>query len=323
VVVRYHLEDGGQTDLVGDLTAVDDALHVTSRHGSVRVALDRVVTGKVVPPRPTRPGPPHLTIPIAELERVMALHWRPLESASLGGWLLRASGGFTGRANSALPLDDPGVPVDAALAGVEDWYRSRGLPAKLSVAGPAEDADARVAPEAGAFGPAGEAARASGWQVIPDVSALVMTARTADLHRLAGADALPPGLTITVDSEPDDAWLASYRYRGQELPPPALPLLNSAPEQVFVSVRAGETTVGVARGSLGAGWAGLTAVEVMPDMRRRGLGTVLLSTVADWGRRSGAVSLYLQVAVSNTTARQVYRGAGLAVHHRYDYLQAP
>ena len=47
-----------------------------------------------------------------ELERVAAAHWRGTEEEWLGEWLLRAADGFTGRANSALPLGDPGRPLD-------------------------------------------------------------------------------------------------------------------------------------------------------------------------------------------------------------------
>ena len=56
---------------------------------------------------------------------------RPRRKA--GGWLLRAGDGFTGRANSALAVGDPGVPLDDALAAVCDWYHARGLPAMLAV----------------------------------------------------------------------------------------------------------------------------------------------------------------------------------------------
>ena len=61
-----------------------------------------------------------------ELERVAAAHWRGTEQEWLGEWLLRAADGFTGRANSALPLGDPGrrwmrrsttYPAGTALAG--------------------------------------------------------------------------------------------------------------------------------------------------------------------------------------------------------------
>ena len=35
--------------------------------------------------------------------------------------------GFTGRANSALPVGDPGLPLPEAVKAVEDWYRRRDL----------------------------------------------------------------------------------------------------------------------------------------------------------------------------------------------------
>src|SRR4051812_49911052 len=53
--------------------------------------------------------------------------WRPLEVETLGDWLLRASGGFTPRGNSALALGSPGRPLDDTGAAVESWYVSRGL----------------------------------------------------------------------------------------------------------------------------------------------------------------------------------------------------
>src|SRR5271169_2240865 len=73
-----------------------------------------------------------------ELERTAAGHWRGTEEEWLGEWLLRAAEGFTGRANSALPLGDPGVPLDEALAAVTQWYRARGLPPMIAVPTPLE-----------------------------------------------------------------------------------------------------------------------------------------------------------------------------------------
>ena len=68
-----------------------------------------------------------------ELERVAAAHWRGTEQEWLGEWLLRAADGFTGRANSALPLGDPGASLDDSLDYVSGWYRARGLPAMIAV----------------------------------------------------------------------------------------------------------------------------------------------------------------------------------------------
>lgn len=75
---------------------------------------------------------------ITELEHIAARHWRGTEEDRLGGWLLRAADGFTGRANSALPLGDPGMPLDDALAAVTGWYRARALPPMIVIPVPLE-----------------------------------------------------------------------------------------------------------------------------------------------------------------------------------------
>ena len=75
---------------------------------------------------------------ITELEHIAARHWRGTEEDRLGGWLLRAADGFTGRANSVLPLGDPGVPLDDALAAVTRWYRARALPPMIVIPLPLE-----------------------------------------------------------------------------------------------------------------------------------------------------------------------------------------
>ena len=92
------------SDVVGELIDVrDDLLVVRRRDGSVvEVDSGSVAAAKVVP---------HQNRPLSaidwsepELERVAAQGWRALEVERLGEWLLRASAGFSRRANSVLPL---------------------------------------------------------------------------------------------------------------------------------------------------------------------------------------------------------------------------
>ena len=114
VVVRRRLPDGSATDVVGELLAVErgPAGWVLSvRHGDdpAEVPLADVIAGKVVPPRPARAAPPHRALAVADLERVMALHWRAPVAEPLGTWLLRSAEGFTNRANSVLAAGLPGA----------------------------------------------------------------------------------------------------------------------------------------------------------------------------------------------------------------------
>lgn len=272
----------------------------------------------------------------------MAEHWRPPERGQLGEWLLRAARGFTGRGNSALPVGDPGLSAAEALVVVRSWYAARDLPPLLALPSTAADpadtdrllAELRECPGGSATGqgvldPRGvlpaehaelaELLPAGGWQLREGAGALVLTCATRQLH---GPVQLPPGLELAVTDEPDPDWLGSYRYRGQQLPPIARRLLLGADQQAFVSIRDAARTVAVARGSLARGWAGLTAVEVLPEYRRRGLAGNLLRAVAEWAWRAGAVSMYLQVGDANPNAIRLYRSCGFVLHHRYDYVEA-
>ncbi|CAM5733398.1 hypothetical protein SFUMM280S_04446 [Streptomyces fumanus] len=87
-------------------------LLITRKNGeTVQIAESALVAGKVVPAAPARRRGPAASY--EELARITARAWPPVESERLGGWELRAAAGFTRRANSVLPLGDPGMPLDA------------------------------------------------------------------------------------------------------------------------------------------------------------------------------------------------------------------
>jgi ribosomal protein S18 acetylase RimI-like enzyme len=250
---------------------------------------------------------------IIELERAAAAHWRGTDEEWLGGWLLRAAGGFTGRANSALPLGDPGLPLDAALAAVTAWYGVRGLPpmiavpAPLEAGAPAGDLDGQLAERS--------------WTVRQGPAFVMM----ADLPlRGPAAGSRTAGREVLVTAEPGDAWAAMYHYRGQDhLPPVARAVLTSAAEQSFLSIRSGGKVLAIARLSVAAGWAGLTAVEVNPGFRRQGLGAAITAAACREARRAGIRRVFLQVEVGNDPARALYERLGFRYSHRYHYRVAP
>jgi N-acetylglutamate synthase len=325
VVLRLRTDTGGFRDVLGDLLAADDGrLRVRTRRGEVTVAAADVVAGKPVPPPPTRAAPPHLAPSTLGLQTVLARHWVAPETERLGGWLLRAAGGFTNRANSVLALGPPDRPPADAVAAVAAWYEARGLPPCAAAPEPRHDD-----PDADVLAGAAAAFAAAGFRPLEGAGADVLVAPTAAL--LSPGLAPPDGLRVVLLDEPDDAWLARYHYRGQPLAEPGLALLRSAPRQVFAAVLAGDEdgtgdggeTVAVARCSVASAWAGLTAVEVAPGHRRRGLARLLLAACAQWAWREGAGSTYVQVGETNDAAKQLYLGAGFEPHHGYAYLRRP
>lgn len=249
---------------------------------------------------------------ITDLERMAAAHWRGTEEEWLGDWLLRAAEGFTGRANSALPLGDPGMPLDDALAAVTDWYRSRGLPPMIAIPLPLEgDSSCRRLDDH---------LSERTWPTRPGPAFFMV----AGLAGLRSARELPADAEFRVDAEPDDAWLAMYHYRGQQRQPPVMrQVLTSAPAQAFASVRAGREVLAIGRLSIANGWAGITAVEVSPARRRTGMGAALTLAICAEAAARGARQVFLQVEVDNAAARALYERCGFRYSHRYHYRIAP
>jgi GNAT superfamily N-acetyltransferase len=249
-----------------------------------------------------------------ELERMAAAHWRGTEEEWLVEWLLRAADGFTGRANSALPLGDPGLPLEAALDYVTGWYRARGLPAVMAVPLPLLPAD-----DAPAVGLDAELT-VRGWATRPG-PAFVMV---ADLPLAVAGGGLPAGAVVAADAEPDEGWIAAYHYRGTDRQPPVLRrVLTSAQDQAFISIRAESGVLAIARLSIAGGWAGITAVEVDPAHRRAGLGLAITAAACAEAVARGVRRVFLQVAVDNAGARALYERCGFRYSHRYHYRVAP
>jgi ribosomal protein S18 acetylase RimI-like enzyme len=149
-----------------------------------------------------------------------------------------------------------------------------------------------------------------------------MTAEAALVAREVHA-AQKPAPQVTMAAEPDDDWLAMYHYRGQELPPIATRLLMSAPWQAFASVREAGETIAIGRVAAAGDWAGLTAVEVRPEHRRRGLATAVTAALAAQAASQDVKGLYLQVENDNAPARALYHRTGFTDHHAYHYRIAP
>lgn len=304
VVVRRVADRSGPrpryADVVGVLVGADPSALVVRRADG---ATARVPAADVHRVKPV----PASTADILTLEEVAAEGWPAPDVAWLGRWLLRAAEGFTGRANSVLPLGEPDRPLDPALAEVESWYAARSLPARFQVPLPARAAlDAALAER--------------GWSAYSPVQVLtadVAAARSATPER---AD-LPP---VVIEPVPAQDWLDGYHYRGSAVVPAVAQRILTAPQRSgFAVVRSPEGTLAVGRAVVIGRWAGVTALDVAEEHRRRGLGSHVMRGLLDWAAAAGASSVYLQVAEENAPALALYARLRFAPHHRYHYRFAP
>ncbi|MDI3403546.1 GNAT family N-acetyltransferase [Streptomyces cavernicola] len=294
------------TDTVGVLTSwTSGVLLITRRDGEpVRIAESALVAGKVIPAAPARRRGPAASF--EELARVTARAWEPVESERLGEWVLRASAGFTRRANSVLPLGDPGRPLDDALAYARDWYARRELPAYAQVATGAEGTQELLGAELAE----------RGW--VREVSAQVWIGGLAPVGDLdADTD------RVRLARSYDEAWLRRYQRFGTPGPHVGK-VLGSGPSTWFASVPGtGGTPAAIGRCVVDGRWAGFMAVEVDPERRRQGLATAVMAALARQALDEGASAAWLQVEDDNAAARALYDGMGFAVHHSYHHYRAP
>ncbi|WP_422771686.1 GNAT family N-acetyltransferase [Plantactinospora sp. WMMC1484] len=352
IVVRRIVGDrGGRTlfsDALGELVDLTEThLTLATDSGPLRVPLGEVHRAKRVPPA-RRPN----AAAVVELELASDEAWPAPVRARLGDWLLRTAEGWSGRANSALPVGDPDRPLDEAIDAVTRWYAERGRPAMVNVPLPLA-------------APVGAALDARGWSARPLV--LVQTAPlTAILDAVPPRPELPaPELAET----PTPGWyaLAARRKAKQsrdhagpdaanragaprpaatplgggpavELPDAARHILTAVRQVRFVHLYAGPPAdgpgpvggdrrelVAVARGTVtGPGrWLGLSLIEVVPQARRRGLAQQAVRALAGWATGLGATRAFLQVEEHNEAAVSLYRRLGFTTHHTYQTRVEP
>lgn len=298
VVVRRTagVHDGRQryTDVLGELVAEGDGLTVRRDDGElVTVPAAEVTAAKAVPPKPT----PFSAI--VKVERACADTWPAPEREWLGDWLLRAGRGWTKRANSVLPLGEPGLELKAALAKVADWYAARELRPGFAVPVPLSR---RLA----------AALDRRGW--VPDHEVEVMTAAATVSDDVA---------EVTVTDEPGPEWLAMALAGYESVPDVAVEILGSGPDRGFAEVRRDGELAACGRGAISGDIAVLSRISVAQAWRRRGLGRRVMAGLTAWARERGAATVCVQVESTNTGALALYRELGFTTHHRYLNLTQP
>ncbi|GAA4421977.1 GNAT family N-acetyltransferase [Acidovorax lacteus] len=214
------------------------------------------------------------------------------------GWVLRANGGFTKRANAVSALQDQ-APWAGMQATAEAHYARLGQPAvfRITALAPAE-ADA-------ALEQAGYRYFDPSW---------VMT---------APLEAAAPDARVHCAPEPTAPWLdgtaAAQGYAVEAWPLHHATVRAVVPPHVCATLWANGQALGYGLAVCERGWVGLFDLVVLPSARGQGLGTALVRALMDWGRQAGAQAAYLQVRSANPRAQQLYERLGFVPTYRYHY----
>ena len=292
-VARTDSAQPQYADVVGELLSQDEeAAVLETRFGRVRVPLARVAAARLVQPS---------AADVLALEAVTERGWRAAERVMIGGWLMRANHGFTGRANTVLPLRQPDRPLNELIEDARDWYHERALLLRLMVPLPARRILDRALADRG-------------------------FAADADIQVLARriAEAAPADPQVQILPRPTELWLGRYDHHGRPLPAAGRDLLIRHPRAGFAAIQRGGDLVAIGRGAVDEGWLGVTAVYVQPAFRRQGAASAIVRALWAWAAREHhATHSYLQVANSNVAALALYDRLGYWHHHYYRYRSEP
>jgi ribosomal protein S18 acetylase RimI-like enzyme len=237
-----------------------------------------------------------------DFDRLVAQAWPAPHCDEIGGWRLRYAGGVTKRANSVLPLDDPG-DLAAAIECAERFYAARDAPTVFSIG-------------TGAYPGLDGVLAARGYAIVDPT--LIMVADIPGTGLFSDRD---HDETVIEDS-PSSPWLDLWWSVDGRYTDRSHDRLDAA-RQILTGVAASylllPPRLAVGRGVLQGDWYGIYCMAVAPHVRRRGLGGTVLRALLDHGRKQGARRAYLAVVERNTAARALYERHGFRVTCRYHY----
>ncbi|WP_446664737.1 GNAT family N-acetyltransferase [Flexivirga sp. B27] len=274
------------------------------RDGEISPSLDDLAVTR-------RPGGPSAgadvdvdAVTVDDLQRVMTAGLPALTDDRIGDWLLRAAEGYTGRANSALPVGSPGMPLGDAIDRVLAWYAEQGLPALLQLPHPAtaDPADSKL----------GSVLLQRDWRFF--LRTEVMTKPSAPAVRGPHEQ-----VRVTRTDAPTDDWWHTASPRALEHRDTLTRMLARVPGAAYLTAYVGEVAVGHARLAFTGAWSGIFDVHTDPAVRRSGVARALMSAAATTAADQRIPLQYLQVAADNTAAVRLYEALGWQVHHTYHY----
>jgi GNAT superfamily N-acetyltransferase len=296
--IRLRDPEGGYRDVVGHLKT---ATSLINRKGQeISFNPEEIFVWREIVERPTLAGKGSpLTLRVLELDQICNSTWPATENLENSGWLMRAAGGVTNRANSVLPLTasleaGPLTDFSEKLAIAQEFYRSRNLPTIFQVALPT-------------------------WQVLADklhsigaVETLRGNTMVTDLT--SDKQKIPTGISIKKSNQLSTDWLEVH-------PTPGIEKILLGCSATYLTLVKGDQIVAACRIALANEWSSITRVYVHQEFRGQGLGKAIVAAALETSIEQDATKAVLQVESGNAIAIGVYESLGFNFHHEYSYLE--
>ena len=246
---------------------------------------------------------------IAHLETLAADALPAQVCERLDGWRLRYNGGVTRRANSVLAEYAGALSLEEKLRQAEAFYARSGAKARFQLCPASQPANLD------------EVLAQQGYLREPGAKVQVADLSTVMAHVKPSED-----VTVELSNMPSGAWLEVYETvekTSDDKKHVRREMFRALDSAAFVLVRLENRPAAVGLGVYGEGHVGIFNMATLPQQRRRGAATAVLSGLAKWAESKGAHTLYLQVAEGNVSAQKAYARAGFETLYAYHYWNEP
>jgi N-acetylglutamate synthase len=225
------------------------------------------------------------------MERAHVHAWPALRTASVDGWLWRASGGGSQRANSVSTVGFTGDDPVAAIAMVEAKYAAEGSVARFQTFDESQPPGLPELLEARGYRPGED---------------------TVTMFKRPGFTPEPPGVERRDSAWPE--WVATY---SGEITPNRravnAEILRAVPHpRIFFGCRRNDRIAATALCVVGFGCAVVECVATRGDARRQGAAIAVMTALEAWATNQAVDLIGLQVVSTNAPAIRLYERLGFA-----------
>lgn len=254
---------------------------------------------------------------IVLLERLALNTHPPLKTQVFDGWTAGFTEGYTGRANSVLPLETGTLPLETKIHSFEEMYAKQHLPCRFKMTS--------AAPQ--------------GLQDLLENKGYEMQNKTDVLHtqsdnlmfleRLESVEE-PEEIGVIITSNPDNLWLSSFfefekidNEKYQQIAKKQFKIVdkNQNLSALYCRLLHSGKDVGVASAVIQNGVLFLLNVVISQEFRGKGFGKILIKEILENACILGAKKLYLQVVQSNSVAQSLYKSFGFEYLYSYWYME--
>jgi GNAT superfamily N-acetyltransferase len=234
------------------------------------------------------------------IERVALRAWPSAETIEYDGWVLRASAGYTKRANSVNPHFGSSLPIKEKLDHCERFYAERQLPPifRLTPFSLPRELDGLLA--------------TNGYTTLDPT--LVMTGPAQPIEPSSGG-----GARTSTPEEWHEVFEELRDLPSEKREPHRWIVDHAAGERCFAVVDVDGHPTACGLGVLVGETLGLFDLLTVEAHRREGHATTTLSHILAWAHARGAASAFLQVHSANSAAQALYRSFGFEVAYPYWY----